>query len=136
MNLLKSDSFSNDAEGWIANQLSHALLGMFFYTVVVTALFIHLGEYPKKVVPWAIVLAGYLIWEFAIQRGGIFWDSLEDTIFVAGYGAGILALGFGEIEAGSPKFIACLFDVLPVIALFAFHCVVGVILRLKRPKSE
>jgi hypothetical protein len=136
MNLLKPDYFPNDPYGWLTNQCGHVLLGVVLYTIANASLFFIMGEFPDRFLIWSIVIACYLVWEFAIQRGGHFWDSVEDTLFTAGYGAGSLALMFKEIDAGSPYYKASIIDVLPLIALFAFHCVIGVILRLRGAKSE
>lgn len=61
---LNPDSFLNDWYGYITNQAGHFMLGLF----------------AALVVPWWVILGGYLTWEVA--SGWYGWDSIEDTVFV------------------------------------------------------
>jgi hypothetical protein len=134
--VIKADNFRNDPYGWLTNQCGHVLLGIVGYIAVVFGLLWHLGEFPERELAWAIVLIAYLAWEFAIQRGNNLWDSLEDTIFVAAYGAGTLALAFREVDPIGHKVQACFYDILPMIAFLAFHLFAGVIFRLWGRRKE
>jgi len=125
--LTKPDNFKNDWYGWITNQCGHVVLGqMLFVGFMAVALF-H-GEYASRNTVWAGIAIGYAFWEI-INRGAK-WDSLEDFIFVCGYGAGIPAMLFREVTPGSSMIVGDLINVLPAVGLFAFHATAGVIFRI------
>jgi hypothetical protein len=136
MSIFEYDNFKNDPYGWLTNQAGHALLGVVLYTLAVAAMFWSFDEFPQRHIAWAVVAGIYITWEFVIQRGAHFWDSVEDTIFTVGYGAGTVALAFREVTPGLPKFQACIYDVIPMVAFFAFHVLIGVALRWRGLKSE
>ena len=64
-----------------------------------------------------------------IVRGWSGWDSSEDVIFTAIYGAGGAFAVFSEVAPGSPVLLVSASDVLPVLCMAGFHLFCGVYLR-------
>lgn len=124
------DDFKDDWYGWLTNQIGHMALGIFLALVISTAWFGVAGEFPQKEAAWLLIAAGYGATE--IVRGWTGWDSIEDCLFVSGYGAGGAFLVFNEVAPGSPYLIFSLGDVLPVVGLAALHLAVGVWFRRAR----
>lgn len=77
MTLLKADDFKTDWYGYVTNQAGHAMIiGGGLSLAALTFL-------PALWVPPVVALAYGVIWEWLIQRGGMWRDSLEDTAHVA-----------------------------------------------------
>ena len=84
-----SESFEQDAYGYLTNQISHVVLGCYVMTLVVGIAFnFFLDTYPNQI-PFVIaVIATYtFLWELGIQgwRG---LDTLEDSMYFS-MGAGL-----------------------------------------------
>ena len=126
--ILEADDFANDWYGWVTNQLGHIALGVFLVFVAALVGFLHVGEMPQKVAIYALILTGYVCFELGVQgwRG---WDTIEDTVFTAGYGAGAILAGFTEIEAGQPHLAVNILGVAPFFAISALHLFAGAMYR-------
>ena len=129
MSLLEADNFKDDWLGWITNQGTHALVGLVAFITVMAASFILHGEFAYRYVVLISITLCYLGFEFIIQRGKHFWDSIEDTIFTCGYGVGIPALVFVEVEVGSAMFSGNINTLLPLVGFLVFHACLGVLVR-------
>jgi len=57
------------------------------------------GEYPTRWEIWAVCLLLVLLFELGVQ-GWHRWDTVHDTVFTAGWGAGCPLLVFQETDAG------------------------------------
>ena len=130
MTLLEAENYKRDWYGWLTNQSSHALWGAASYIALCGAWFYVCGEYPVRWVAWLIIAVGYLTFEFVVQRGRHFWDSVEDFVFWCCHGAGVMALTFKEVMPGSPEFVARITDIFPILGFFIFHCAAGVAIRI------
>lgn len=76
MTLLQSDDYRADWYGYATNQAGHAaLVGMPLALLVMP----FLGPIWT---PIAVALAYGIVWEWLIQRGGMWADSVEDTAHV------------------------------------------------------
>ena len=77
-----SESFEEDAYGYLTNQISHVVLGFYVITLIVGITFnFFLDAYPNQVPFVLAAVFGYLfIWELGIQgwRG---LDTLEDSMY-------------------------------------------------------
>lgn len=121
------DDFADDWYGWLTNQVSHVSLGLLLAIGVSGAALLTLGEFPAKWLAWLACAAVYAGLEAV--RGWTGWDSLEDWVFVACYGAGGAFLLFTEVEPGLPILFID-FGGLPwVLALPAVHLALGAYLR-------
>ena len=135
MSLLEADDFYSDWYGWLTNQLGHTFLGLFLYVTICLLHYAVVGEYPYRAESWFIIVYGYLFFEFAVQRGDKFWDSIEDSLFVS-YGAGILAITFKEVEAGRPTFLGDNLEFIGAsLVVFIIYLSVGCIIRIRRSKN-
>lgn len=86
MTLLKANDFRTDWYGYVTNQAGHAaIVGFALSMLALTSL-------PAVWVPPVVALAYGVVWEWQIQRGGDWKDSLEDTAHVM-VGASVPATG-------------------------------------------
>ena len=128
MTLLEADDFANDWYGWLTNQLGHIALGVFLVFVATLFAFLHIGEMPYKVTVYALIITGYLAFELGVQRWRG-WDTVEDTVFTAGYGAGGVLSGFTEVAPGDPLLAVDLLSVAPFFIMAAMHLTAGALYR-------
>lgn len=101
--LLRADAQTGDAYGWLCNQAGHAaLVGM---PAVILLLAFGVGP---VLAPIAVALVYGVLWEWLIQRGRDWRDSVIDTACVLA-GASVLAgaLGFGLVTAAAALAIWC-----------------------------
>ena len=114
------DSYRGQPELWLANQTGHMMLGII---LVVVLSFLHVlafGEYPYKSTILAVVLVGYgVIGE--LNQGWRGWDTVEDTLFVVGYGAGSILWTFREVDGASGAFHGNIYDIWPFIVAVPLH---------------
>lgn len=129
MTLLEAENYKADWYGWMVNQTAHAGWGAITYILFCTGWFFTFGEFPYKIAAWLIITMGYIFWEFVIQRGRLFWDSVEDLVFWSGYGAGILALTIDEVTPGSSEFTGKLSEFSFLLSFFIFHQLCGITIR-------
>jgi hypothetical protein len=126
MQIMTPDNFRTDAYGWLTNQISHMMLGL-FAVILYCSLGAHIaGAFPDKWVIWTSVAVSYALIEI-IQRGP-FWDSVEDFIFVAVYGSGLPVWVVEWTEGG--RFAGDIFDLMPWGHFILFHLVAGSVVRL------
>lgn len=122
--LFDSDAFENDWYGWVTNQGSHIGLGVLLTFVLCAGFFLFFGEMPFKLAVLAVIATGYLAFEVGVQGWrGI--DTIEDTVFVVGYGASGALVGFSEIAPGSAHLSINLMDLLPYFAVSSLHLLTG-----------
>lgn len=133
--LNEPDNFQDDWYGWITNQCGHMVLGQVLFIVLSCVAFFTIGEFPYRNTVWLAIAVGYLVWEFVIQRG-YKWDSVEDSIFVCLYGAGIPSMAFHEVTPGSLIFTGDLQNIIPIVGLFCFHATVGVFVRIYAKEDD
>jgi len=127
--LSKPDDFRHDWYGWVTNQLAHITVGIIL-TIVFSALnFILLGEFAQKIVLWGMVFVTYAIIEIYWQKKNRTWDTIEDFVFVVGYGAGTPILMFDEARPGSPEMVSEIVDLVPVCVIVTTHIVSGALSR-------
>lgn len=130
MRLFKPDSFRDDWYGWLTNQLSHTLLGIVAASVVCCVFFLVAGEYPYRIHVWILITVVYVSRE--TWRRGVRWDSLEDTVFVCGYGAGSTLHAFQEVSPGLSMVTLSPLSLLAPATLLTVHCLVGSAVRWSR----
>lgn len=121
------DDFADDWYGWLTNQVSHIGLGLLLAVGVSGITLLTLGEFPDKRLAWLACALLYLGLE--LLRGWSGWDTVEDWLFVACYGAGGAFILFTEVEPGLAVLFVD-FGGLPwVLALPAIHLAFGAYLR-------
>jgi hypothetical protein len=121
------DDFEGQPYAWLTNQCGHIMLGVILALLMASAWFELAGEFPVKThaVPLcALVYVGSEVW-----RGWSGWDSVEDSIFVAGYGCGGAFLLFTEVSIGQDLLVLSTGNALPLIGVVALHLTFGVVLR-------
>lgn len=125
--MITPDNFRANPLGWAGNQAGHMMICAALAFVLSMAWFYVFGEYPYR---WALALAIAAIYlAIELPQHGGFWDSLEDTIFVCGYGGAMFLFPFQEIERGNamltfnPSAIE-----LPLFVL-SMHIVLGMTIR-------
>lgn len=82
------DDFKSDWYGYATNQIGHAMLiggvGTFLLALSYWTLF---GVYPYRIHLFLAIVVAYSLYE-CCKQGWHGWDSVEDIIFTAVYGAG------------------------------------------------
>lgn len=129
MSLNEPDAFLDDWYGWLTNQISHIALGVFMAFIVCAAYYVAAGEFPVKSLVWLFVLMFYAGIEFFKQRF-VGFDTIEDIVFVIGYGASAVLAGFAEIDPGNPYVALNVVSLLPFFAVSICHMVAGVAYRI------
>ncbi len=86
--LFTADDFDSDWYGYATNQIGHAMLiggvGTFLLALSYWTLF---GVYPYRIHLFLAIVVAYSLYE-CCKQGWHGWDSVEDIIFTAVYGAG------------------------------------------------
>lgn len=126
--LLEPDAFENDWYGWVTNQVSHIGLGVgltFFISVV---FFLMFGEMPYKVSVLSLIAAGYIAYELGVQ-GWQGADTVEDSVFVVGYGSSGALAAFSEMSIGSSLLSVDLIALLPFFVVAVCHVAAGALFR-------
>lgn len=134
MNILKTilsdlstpDNFSRNWYGYATNQISHTALGFIAASMVAFVWFCFLGEFAPKEYSWALTASVYAAWELRKPS----WDSLEDFIFFAIYGAGSATMLFSEVSPGSPQVTTEIGYIPKFTAIIATHLMVGIVARI------
>ena len=124
------DDFAGDWYGWLTNQVSHLAGGVLAALVVAAGWYGLAGEFPLKVLAVPVIGAVY-VWGEGL-RGWMGWDSIEDTLFFAGYGAGGAFLVFSEVTPGNPYLLVSISNVIPILLIVAVHLASGVVFRARR----
>jgi hypothetical protein len=93
------DNFPRKPIEWMTNQGAHAALGLALVLLVSFAGWATRGEYPTRREIWAVCVLLVLLFELGVQ-GWHCWDTVNDTAFMAGWGAGCPLLVFQETDAG------------------------------------
>lgn len=132
--LMTPDNFKRDWIGWAGNQGFHLIMGASAYLALHVAYLETFGTLAYRWPVAAICLSGYLIWEGAINKWAG-WDSVEDTVFFAFYGAGIPAWCLPAIDGDSIELLYSLREVARAAALVWFHFVVGVLIRWEHERA-
>ena len=131
MGLIKPNAFLDDWYGWLTNQASHMALGVFLAFSACVAVYFVVGEFPYRADVFAVCLLGYVAFELLTQ-GWQGYDTIEDTVFVVGYGVGAPLASFHEISVGSPNVSADLGALVVFFAAAAIHLAFGSAFRYSR----
>jgi hypothetical protein len=129
--LFTPDDFKDDWYGYLTNQVSHVGLGIFLVWFVCALSYSMFGELPMK---WAIFFSIsilYFLFEMTFQ-GWRRFDTIEDTIYVAVYGAGGTVLSFTEFVGGKTLVVFDVFAPILVISTFISHLIIGCVVRWYR----
>lgn len=130
MPLLTPSNFLDDWYGWLTNQVSHIFLGLFLVFVFSMAGFWAFGEFPYKINMLIAIGAVYFLGVEMALQGWRGFDTIEDTIFVVGYGAsGALGASI-EVMPGKTTIIMDLQPLLPFFYVLTAHLIAGVSWRL------
>ena len=128
-NLFSPDNFKGDWYGWLTNQVSHTFLGIFLVFFASMAGFSALGEFPVKLNMLIAIGAVYILFVELYLQGWRGFDTIEDSMFVVGYGAaGPLAASF-ELLPGKAAIIMDLDPLVPFFYVFIAHIIAGVAWR-------
>lgn len=124
MVVFKPDDFARDWYGFLSNQSSHVMLGVFWAWVSAGVFYAVVGEYPLKAEAWAILTGLYVLYELFWQgRNG--WDTVEDTLFVCVYGAGGAYAAFSEVTPGDPRLFLDIDAPIPFAVVAGVHLATG-----------
>lgn len=126
--LFTHDDFKDDWYSYLTNQISHVGLGLFLVWAVCAVSFTILGELPYKLTLFFSISVLYFLYEMTFQ-GWRRFDTIEDTMFVAGYGAGGTVLAFSEFVSGKTLVVFDVYAPLYVIVVMIIHLVVGCSVR-------
>lgn len=132
---MQASNFRADPYGWLTNQTSHMGLGVIWAMLACAAVLVTFDQFPYRVAVWSMILLLYLgVVELAWQgwRGA---DTVEDTIFVVGYGAGGLLYTMHETQPGTGNFTGNIWHVLPFVGVAAFHLAVGYAVRVYQSRQ-
>ena len=125
------DAYIRRPEAWLANQAGHLALGVWVAIVLCGVWAFVFGEFPRREGIWVILAVGYMWYELATQSWRR-WDTIEDWFFVAVYGAGGALYCFHEVQIGSDRITASLYDILFASIPPVVHLLVGAALRAKK----
>lgn len=132
--LIPPDDFTNDWFGWAKSQTAHIFVGIFLAFALSMVSFVVIGEFPKKTDMLALIFVGYFLGFKLLLQGWQGWDTIEDVVFVVGYGAaGPLAASM-EIEPGKAAIIMDLEPLLPYFYICVAHLIAGVSWRAYQVK--
>jgi hypothetical protein len=126
--MIRPDNFRADPLGWAGNQCGHMMIcaALGYYAAI--GAFMTLGEFPPRWLLLALVGVVYLSIELR-QRGSVA-DTLEDVLFVVGFGGALFLLPLQEIEPGSPVVAFNLIAHWPVVTVVVCYLAFGMALRL------
>ena len=128
--MIEADAFPRDWYGWITNQASHIALGVFAVFFISVAAFMIDGQFPYRDAVFLWCLAAYVSFEI-ITQGWHGFDTVEDTVFVVGYGVGAPLAAFQEIQAGQSGVALDVMALLPFFIVATVHLAFGVIYRIQ-----
>ena len=129
--LSKADAFPNDWYGYAGNQLAHFALGIATASMLSQLHFAVFGEFAQKGALWCVIAIGYMMFEI-IKQGWKGFDTIEDWMFFALYGAGLPIFLFDEVLPGSPILTINSQLVVPLFAVVFAHLLGGIVSRLVR----
>jgi hypothetical protein len=133
--LTEPGAFLDDWYGWLTNQAAHIFLGlcMAFWLCVIPHLL--MGELPYRVDVFAACLIGYIAFEMFFQgwRG---YDTIEDTVFVVGYGVGGPLSALNEIAAGGADASINIIGLIVFFVISPIHLAFGVVFRYNRTDNS
>ena len=129
LGIIEPDSFQGKPLAWAGNQCGHMVIGLFTVFYACMACYVVTGELPMRSALFWVILAGYLLFEIVTQgwRGA---DTVEDTVFVAAYGAGGTLSGFKEVSPGDLDIIFNMAQAAPVFFAATAHLAFGMAFRL------
>ena len=130
LKIVPPDDWGNDWFGWAKSQTAHVFVGVFLVFALCMFGFEVFGGFPVKTHVFAVILAGYVAFKFIFQ-GWQRWDTIEDIVFVVGYGAAGPLSGSFEIEAGRSAIVMELGPLLPYFYVCTAHLIAGVLWRLR-----
>lgn len=84
--MFSPEQFKGDWYGYITNQMAHIGFGVAIVVIMMYMHFIITGEFFTRIYAFFVILVGYACFE--VCQNGKFRDTIEDIIFVVGYGAG------------------------------------------------
>ena len=131
VNLISPSAFLDDWYGWLTNQASHILLGIFAAFFISVGSYLAIGELPYRIDVFVVCLLGYVAFELLTQ-GWQGYDTVEDTVFVVGYGAGAPLAAFHELNVGYVDVSVDLRALLAFFVVSLIHLVFGVAFRYNR----
>lgn len=128
------ENFKFDWYGYAGNQGMHLIMGASTYLYLHVA---YLWAFDTLAYRWhvlAICLAGYLIWEGLLNKWAG-WDSVEDTVFFAAYGAGIPAWCIRGVETAEITVVPDIWLLAWCVMLVWVHLVIGVGIRWNNERN-
>jgi hypothetical protein len=131
MRLIEPDAFLDDWYGWLTNQAGHIVVGVKLAFWMCIGAFFVTGELPYRADVFLVCLLGYLFFEVYSQEWQGY-DTIEDTVFVVGYGTAAPLYTFHEVSAGSLQVTGLLTDLIPFFAVATIHLACGVAFRYYR----
>jgi hypothetical protein len=133
--LTEPSAFLDDWEGWLGNQTGHIFAGMFTAFWICAASFVLMGELPYRVDVFVACLLGYFAFEIFFQ-GWKGYDTIEDTVFVVGYGVGGPLSALSEIAAGGADASINIIGLIVFFVIAPIHLAFGVAFRYSRTDNS
>lgn len=128
------DDYAKEPELWLANALSHVGLGVWLAIASCGMWLYASGEFPEREAIGVLLVVFYLSYELS-RQGWRGFDTVEDALFVAGYGGCGALYCFIEVSPGSDQITAGLFDLIFVSTFPLVHMVAGASIRIARRKK-
>ena len=120
--IVPPDEWGSDWFGWLKSQAAHIFVGIFLVFVICMSFFFIFGQLPIKTHVLATIFVGYMIFKFTLQ-GWQRVDTIEDSVFLVGYGAaGLLTAAF-EVEVGYVNIHMDLGSLLPFFCVMTVHVI-------------
>jgi hypothetical protein len=133
--LTEPSAFLDDWEGWLGNQTGHIYAGMFMAFWLCVASLVLMGELPHRVDVFAFCFIAYVAFEIKFQ-GWKGYDTIEDTVFVVGYGAGGPLSALNEIAAGGADASINIIGLIVFFVISPIHLAFGVAFRYNRDDNS
>ena len=118
--IVPPDEWGSDWFGWLKSQAAHIFVGIFLVFVICVLFFYKFGEFPVKTHVLATIFVGYMIFKFTLQ-GWQRLDTIEDIVFLVGYGAAGILSAVSETEVGKFSVRLDLYSLLPYVYVMIVH---------------
>lgn len=114
---------------WGSNQATHALMGLITAWLLASAGFFINGEYPQKESLFLVILFGYAAKELMFD-GFNGWDTFNDILFYAGFGAGSGIVVFSEKSIGDWSPDVNPYSLTILLGVFISYWIAGTLARV------
>jgi len=122
LHIIPPDNFGKDWWRWANSQTAHVFVGIGLVFVTVMVFFGITGELPYRTHVLVTIFIGYAAFKLFLQ-GWYMGETIEDIVFVVGYGAAGALYGSYELTSGGAKFVTDPVMMLPFFYVYAAHII-------------